>query len=152
MAPRPALVLDRFVPYRLSVAANAVSQLVATAYTSLDGMSNHEWRVLAILADGGGRMSQGDVVQRSRMSKVPVSRAAQSLLERGWIRRSIDADDSRARLLELTAAGRAVYARVVPAALEREHAAIATLSAVERRQLLSLLHKVQVAAEDALDR
>lgn len=149
MARRSSLDLDEFAPYRLSVAANAVSRFVATAYAQIDGMSNHEWRVLAILGDGG-KLGQTEVVERSRMAKVPVSRAVAALQQRGWVRRSTDADDRRARRLELTAAGRRIYERIVPAALEREHAVLAGLTAAERAQLKQLLRRVQQAADAAM--
>ena len=56
--PEPAdaasLQLDAYLPYRLSVASNAVSRLIARAYEGRFGLSVPEWRLLAVLAEGEG--------------------------------------------------------------------------------------------------
>ena len=48
---RSRLRLQDYLPYRLSVAANAVSRLIARAYESQFGLRNAQWRLLAVLAD-----------------------------------------------------------------------------------------------------
>ena len=45
------LILDRFLPYRLSVASNAVSARISNAYRRRFGLKITEWRLLAILAE-----------------------------------------------------------------------------------------------------
>ena len=45
------LRLRDYLPYRLSVAANAVSQLIARAYKEQFGLTVPQWRLLAVLAD-----------------------------------------------------------------------------------------------------
>ena len=47
------LRLQDFLPYRLSVAANAVSRLIARAYERQFGLKNPQWRLLAVLAEEG---------------------------------------------------------------------------------------------------
>jgi hypothetical protein len=46
--PAPALQLDSFLPYRLSVRSNTVSTAIAGAYHERFGLSIPEWRVLCI--------------------------------------------------------------------------------------------------------
>ena len=53
-ANAPALSLDRFLPYRLSVLANTVSAALAGAYASRFGLTIPQWRVIAVLARSPG--------------------------------------------------------------------------------------------------
>ncbi|HEY9219901.1 MAG TPA: MarR family winged helix-turn-helix transcriptional regulator, partial [Phenylobacterium sp.] len=72
------LRLDDYLPYRLSLASNAVSRLIARAYEDRFGLKIPEWRVLCVLAEGGA-VAPGELVARTGMDKVTVSRAAQAL-------------------------------------------------------------------------
>ena len=45
--------LAEFLPYRLSVTSNAVSQRIAQEYRIRWGLSVPEWRVMAVLGDSG---------------------------------------------------------------------------------------------------
>lgn len=42
-------LLDDFLPYQLSTASNAVSDLIASEYKSRFGLKIPEWRVMAVL-------------------------------------------------------------------------------------------------------
>jgi len=146
-----SLTLDEFLPYRLSVAANVVSQRIARVYAEQYGLSTQEWRLIAVLGEDGER-TQLDLVKRTRMEKVPVSRAARSLEERGLIRRATSESDARSRRLSLTAAGRRIYERVTPAALEAEAEVLSELEPGERAVLRSLLERVERTASRTLKR
>ena len=43
------LILEDFLPYRLSILSNTVSTTIAHAYEKRFGLSIPEWRVIAIL-------------------------------------------------------------------------------------------------------
>src|SRR3546814_15071641 len=76
------LELERFLPYRLSVLSNRVSQKIADTYAERFGLAVTEWRVIAVL----GRypdLSAGAVAERTALDKVAVRRAVARLLERG---------------------------------------------------------------------
>ena len=136
------LILERFVPYRLSVLANTVSRAIAREYQARFGLSIPEWRVLAVL----GRfapLAASCVCARTEMDKVRVSRAVARLLEAGLIERRTDPEDRRRRLLSQTRAGADIYRRIVPLALGREAALTEVLSAEELAQLDRLLDKLQ---------
>lgn len=137
----PDLMLDRFLPYRLSFTSNAVSEQIARAYRSLFGLTIPEWRLLAVLAEQAG-MTQQQLGARTGMDKVTVSRAAVALARRGLLARAPHPGDRRSRLLSLTGAGRAMHAQVVPKALGLEAAIFACLSAPERGQLQRLLTRI----------
>lgn len=143
------LKLDDFLPYRLSLASNAVSDAVATAYRKLFGLRIPEWRLVTVLAEGGA-MSQQALCGRTRMDKVTVSRAAIALADRGLIHRAANPGDQRSHLLALTAEGVALYEQVAPKALELERQMFDVFSQAERDQLLAMLKRVEAVA-GALD-
>jgi DNA-binding MarR family transcriptional regulator len=131
MSARNTLELDRFLPYRLSVLSNTVSTAIAGAYHQRFGLTIPEWRVMAVLANTPD-LSAAEVAQRTAMDKVAVSRAVASLLKQKRIARQMARADRRRSLLQLSPAGKRVYAQVVPFALAYERALIAPLSTQER--------------------
>ncbi|MDA4836162.1 MarR family transcriptional regulator, partial [Enterobacter hormaechei] len=96
----PRLVLDEFLPFRLSVTSNLVSGLIARAYQSLFGLSIPEWRLITVVAESGA-ITQQAIGARTRMDKVTVSRAAIALGERGLLARQGNPEDRRSHLLDL---------------------------------------------------
>jgi DNA-binding MarR family transcriptional regulator len=140
-----SLELDDFLPYRLSVASNAVSDVIARAYADLFGLRVPEWRVLAILAQSPGLTPQA-VCARGAMDKITVSRAAQGLLSRSLIVATDNPTDKRSHCLALSQTGIELYRAVVPTALALEQQMLSALSAAEARQLGALLRKVEAAA------
>jgi DNA-binding MarR family transcriptional regulator len=145
-----ALKLDQFLPYRLSIASNAVSDAVATAYRTLFGLRIPEWRLVAVLAEGGA-MSQQALCGRTRMDKVTVSRAAIALVDRGLVERANNPEDQRSHLLTLSKEGWALYEQIAPKAIELERRIFAGFSQAERDQLGLMLERLEAAA-GALDR
>ena len=58
------LTLDTYLPYRLSVASNKVSGLIAKAYETRFSLTIPQWRVLVILSDGTA-LSQKGLIEAS---------------------------------------------------------------------------------------
>jgi DNA-binding MarR family transcriptional regulator len=133
--------LDRFLPYRLSILSNRVSQTIAGAYARRFGLGVTEWRVIAVLGRYPGLSANG-VAARTAMDKVAVSRTVARLLERGLLQRDMHDDDRRRSVLELSRDGYGIYDEVVPVALEYERRLLAPLDAEERTQLDLLLRKL----------
>lgn len=100
--------LEEFLPYRLSVAAESVSRLIARQHLSQTGLSMSEWRLLAAVGRFGV-LSPTVAGERTSMDKVKVSRAATSLVARGLVKQSQDPEDGRGRLLRLTRKGTGLY-------------------------------------------
>lgn len=142
----PKLALDRFLPYRLSVASNAVSDRIAQSYRRRFGLKIPEWRLLAILAELGEATPQALGAQ-TRMDKITVSRAAAALIARGLVSAGRNPADGRSHLLSLTADGTALYREIVPLARTLEQKLFAGFSAAERRLLDDLLRRVEQAAD-----
>src|SRR5690554_6189371 len=139
------LELERFLPYRLSVVSNHISQTIANAYAERFGISITEWRVLAVL----GRypeLSANGVAERTAMDKVAVSRAVARLLQTGLIERETHGSDRRRSVLRLSHAGHRLYDQVVPMALEYERELLAALSAEERALFNHLLNRLDQAS------
>ncbi len=143
------LVLDDFIPFRLSFTSNLVSERVARAYEALFGLTIPQWRLVAVVAETGG-ISQGEIGQRTRMDKVTVSRAAIGLVERGLLGRSDNPGDKRSHLLVLTDAGRALYADVAPKARDLEARIFAGFEPDEIAGFVAMLRRID-AATVALD-
>ena len=81
----PALSLEHFIPYRLSVLANTVSSALAGAYPSRFGLTIPQWRVIAVLARVPG-LSAADVAERrerdaQRGPPVMLARLADEVLD-----------------------------------------------------------------------
>lgn len=139
---QPLLRLDTFLPYRLSVVSNLVSERIAEAYRALFGLSVPEWRVIAVLAEADG-LSQMAIGERTRMDKVGVSRAARALEARGLIARPASSADGRARVLSLTASGDALYRLVAPRAKAMEAEILSGLDPEEVSTLAALLTRIE---------
>jgi DNA-binding MarR family transcriptional regulator len=142
--------LATYLPYRLSVAAHAVSTLVADAYERRFRLPIPQWRVIALLEEHGS-LTQQELVPLSTMDKQMISRAARELLRRGLIRRTDSKTDGRAYMLALTRAGRKLYRQVVPLALAHERMLLKGFSAAQLRQLRGVLVLLEERAHTALD-
>lgn len=140
-----ALKLDAYLPYRLSVASNAVSGLIARAYEDRFGLNIPQWRLICVLAEDGGQ-TQGAIVARTGMDKVTVSRAAQGLLKRRLVARSEHHADGRSHVLALSPEGARLHGEIAPLALAYEAALIAGLAPEEVNLLKRLLGRLQGAA------
>src|SRR5579859_3877069 len=110
------LDLETFLPYRLSVLSERISNAIARVYAKRFGLSIPEWRLIAVLGRFGPLSANG-VAGRTYMDKVRVSRAVQRLLDRGLIERAADTIDRRRSILQLSVDGAVIRAEVAPMAL-----------------------------------
>jgi DNA-binding MarR family transcriptional regulator len=114
-----SLRLDGYLPYRLSVASNAVSRLIARAYEDRFGLTIPQWRLIAVLAEDGP-LTQQAIGARTVMDKVTVSRATQGLVKRRLVERVPHDADGRSHHLALSKAGERLHSEISPVALEYE--------------------------------
>lgn len=140
-AARATLDLEHFLPYRLSILSNRVSQTIAGAYARRFGIGVTEWRVIAVLGRYPGLSANG-VAARTAMDKVAVSRAVARLLARGLLQRDMHGEDRRRSVLQLSDAGHAIYDEVVPLALDCERRLLEALSDEERALLHGLIDRL----------
>jgi DNA-binding MarR family transcriptional regulator len=140
------LDLDTYLPYRLSVASNKVSALIAKAYEARFGLSVPQWRLLVILSQSEA-LSQKEIVERSAMDKVTISRVVAALLGRGLLLRTSRAYDRRVDVLSLSEAGRAIVAEVTPLALGFEASLIGAIGSSQAVALAGMLRILEACAE-----
>jgi DNA-binding MarR family transcriptional regulator len=136
------LRLQEYLPYRLSVAANAVSGLIARGYESRFSLKIPQWRLIAVLADEGP-LTQQSLCGRTIMDKVTVMRAAQGLLRRRLIRRLPNERDGRSHRLQLTATGLRLYRQIVPLALDYQTRLLAGLEPDDVVRLEAMLKRLE---------
>ncbi|MFC3127146.1 MarR family winged helix-turn-helix transcriptional regulator [Pseudoroseomonas globiformis] len=141
------LILQDFLPYRLSVVTEAVSGLFATRYRERFGLSIPEWRVIAVVGQHGNLSTQ-QVIEHTGMDRVRVSRAVIRLADKVLLERRADPRDQRAQLLRLTRQGRATYRGIVPLAREMQAALSSALTPTEQRQLAAILDKIDRRTRD----
>jgi MarR family transcriptional regulator, temperature-dependent positive regulator of motility len=89
-----------------------------------------------------------DVVTLTGIPKNSVSRAVKKLIEIGYLRSQIDAQDGRRALLTLTAAGTRVYLQILPRFRDRQDRMVKVLTAAERAELDRLLNKLVERDDD----
>jgi DNA-binding MarR family transcriptional regulator len=140
---RTPLELEHFLPYRLSILSNRVSQTIAREYQQRFSLSMTEWRVMAVLARFNGEgLSAREVAERTAMDKVAVSRALARLANAGRVSRSTHNGDKRRSVLRLTAKGWKIHDTVAPRARAHEREMLSHLTIEERRVLTHVLDKL----------
>jgi len=145
--PEKTLRLHNFLPYRLSIASNTVSDVISRAYAKLFGLSVPEWRLVAVLAETHG-LTQQEIGKRTKMDKVTVSRAAIALSHRGLIVRTPNSSDGRSHRLSLSDQGAELYRRVAPHALALEARIFDTIDPDELSRFSATLEKITRTAEN----
>ena len=134
MVKPAALDLDRFLPYRLDILAEAVSRALSRLYKDTYGLAVPEWRVLAHLGQYAPITAKA-IAGHSRMHKTKVSRAVAELERLGFVHRSDSNQDRREEPLSLTQKGKAAYDELAPKAADFARHLLDDLSAAERKAL-----------------
>jgi DNA-binding MarR family transcriptional regulator len=145
--PKELLVLEEFLPYRLSILSNRVSRAIAARYAKAFDLTIPEWRIIAVLGRTPG-LTAKDIAEATEMDKVAVSRAVARLTASRRVAAAYDPDDARRQLLSLTREGESVHARIAPIALASEQRLLASLNARERAELDALLDRLLIAARE----
>lgn len=138
------LTLGDFLPYRLSVLSNTISQDIADIYDREFGLDIRQWRVMAVVGETPGT-SASEVTTRTAMDKVAVSRAVAGLIDLGYLTREPAPDDGRRSQLHLTIVGQGIYDQIVPLALQYERDLLARLDADDVKQLEGLMTRLAAA-------
>jgi DNA-binding MarR family transcriptional regulator len=139
--------LEDFIPYKLAVVANRVSQSVSKLFESEFNIQIPEWRILMALY-AYGSLVFNELVDRTSMDKARVSRAQRRLADLGMIATTDDPGDRRKLILALTAKGRKMCTDILPKAAEREHWLLAVLTHAEHRQLDVILDKLMQRSQE----
>ena len=138
------LILDEFAPYRIVALGHAISGRLARAYRD-ENITIPEWRVLAVIGEAS-EVAARDVVKRTPMDKMTVSRAVASLEQKGFVGRAPDKKDRRVSMLSLSPEGRSVFDRVAALALDFEESLLSTLEPDEAAAFRLALEKLEAQA------
>ena len=125
----------------LIAAANKSSRGASRALLRSFGIGLVEWRVLRMLAVEG-QSAATRLCAELDLDKAAVSRSLSTLEQLGCISRAPDARDARTRRLGLTAAGSALYRRIVKVADARERGLFAGFNPEEITTLTGLLDRL----------
>ena len=151
--PLPALprmaqprALGDLLLYRLSRLSGAASLPAVRLCEGRYGITRREWRMLALLAEGGS-MHPSDLAVQAQLDRARTSRALSALVAKGWVRRTVQASDQRYAHVALTDTGRRLHAQLFPdiAGLNRE--LLSVLPAEEIAALDATLQRLQAQAE-----
>ena len=146
--PENAFELEKFLPYRLSVLTNTISQGIAAAYRDRFDINTTEWRVLAVIGHYPG-LTASDVVERTAMDKVAISRAVKSMEEKNLLERIPDDRDRRRNRLFLTPGkGRQILAEIIPQAREFELRMLDSLRRSDRQSLDRIIETLSAYLRD----
>jgi len=107
----PHIILDDFWPYQTVVLADQISRYTLSIVRAEANLNLSQWRVLAAVAEEPGRTA-AQVTAITPMDKTIVSRAVNSLIALGLIKKISDISDKRRSSLSTTAAGQDVYVKV----------------------------------------
>ncbi|MGB8715285.1 MAG: MarR family winged helix-turn-helix transcriptional regulator [Rhodanobacteraceae bacterium] len=135
------LELERFLPYRLSILSNQISQAIASEYQDRFDLSMTEWRVMAVLARFAAQSAR-EVAEHTAMDKVAVSRALAKLVAAGRVDRQRHNEDRRRSVLHLSEEGWRIHDTVAPLARQHETRMLAELSDGEIDTLARILDKL----------
>ena len=133
MTRHAPLELEGFLPYRLSILTNRISQSIAREYQERFGLTATEWRIIAVLARHDGE------------DLVAISRALARLVAAGRVLRRTHHGDKRRSMLRLSAAGWKVHDAVAPRARAHERNVLGRLTEEERAWLDRILDKLSAS-------
>lgn len=133
--------LDRSLTYRLHLLHKVSDHESHQAYLQGVGLSLSEARCLATIGSFQP-MSIMDLADKGNLNKGQASRAAQSLVDRGWIEKKNNPNDGRGVTLSLTASGKKLWRQTMALIDARNQTIFACLSTAERNTLSALLDRL----------
>ncbi len=133
--------LEDFIPYKLSVVANRLSQSIGRLFETKFNIQVPEWRILMALY-AYDALVFNEVVDRTSMDKARVSRAQRRLVDLQLITSVNDPTDGRKIILALTAKGEKMCGDILPEAAKQEAWYLAALDENEQKQLDVTLDKL----------
>lgn len=105
-----------------------------------------QFGALSVISQTPG-LDQATLANRIAYDRVTIGGVVDRLCQKGYVARTVNPEDRRARLLELTESGEAALARVTPVVVDLQTDILAGLSASERSTFVELLKKLTGAAD-----
>ena len=116
------------------------------------GLSETAYWIMYALEVSGGSVTQRQIADDFSYSKQTVNSSLKTLAARGLVELAPAADDRRAKLVSLTAAGRAFADERIRPAVAAEDRAFTSLAPAERAELIRLVRAYASAIDAELAR
>jgi DNA-binding MarR family transcriptional regulator len=141
-AREPGEFLETF-----SALSRSLRAVASDAYASFE-VGGTQAKFLRYIGRQDG-ISQAELARATRTDPALTGRALETLVERGWVRRSRSAEDRRQYVLELSASGQRVCKRVEQARARIAGQVVAALDARDLDDFERIVKKVVTALGDA---
>ncbi len=138
---RFAMSLDRSFTYRLHLLSKLTDRVSQHAYREENGLSISDGRCLATIGSFEP-LSIMDLALQANLNKGQASRAAQALVDLGYVSKEDRPDDGRGVVLTLTPAGRGMWERTMDVIRQRNEQICSCLNPNERQTLSALLDRL----------
>ena len=125
--------------------SRCIRAVIAQAYAALD-LGPTQAKFLRHVGQAG-RMSQAELARATETDPTLTGRALETLVERGWVRRTRSDVDRRQYVLELSAAGRRARAKVEAARSQVATRIVAALDDRDRADFDRIADKVLAALD-----
>ena len=141
---KPFRSLQEQLVLNLMLTTRVVEESWAQYLKRAEGISPSQYNILRILRGARPKAARiSDIADRMVTRDPDVTRLVDRLIKQGLARRERDSDDRRVVLVEITAAGLALLARLDGPAGESTDAAMAGLKPQQLRTLDTLLNEVR---------
>ena len=140
--------LDRTLTYRLHLLHKLTDVESQRAYVADAGLSMSDGRCLTAVGSFAP-LSVNDLAQKANLTKGQASRAAQSLVDQGLVRKVASPTDGRGVILTLTLEGEAAWRGAMQVVARRNQDIFGALSSAEREQLSVLFDRLIGQAQAA---
>jgi DNA-binding MarR family transcriptional regulator len=110
------------------------------------GLTRAQWLIIARLHRRPG-LSQSEIADLLEIEKAPAGRLIERMEAKNWLQRRSDDRDRRINRLYLTSKGNRLHEAIWPIAEATVDAALADLSAEERRRLSGLMARVKLTLQ-----
>ena len=133
--------LDRSFTYRLHLLHKASDQHSHALYVQALGLSLSEARSLAAIG-AFQPMSIMALADKGNLNKSQASRAAQILVDKGWVRKTEHPSDGRGVALSLSPEGHKLWKKTMALIAQRNDEIVGCLNAQEQATLSRLLDRL----------
>jgi DNA-binding MarR family transcriptional regulator len=127
--------LEAFLPFRLNLLAQEISQSLSEIYAARFNLDIPQWRILANLASRG-EMTAQEIAFITFSHKSTISRAVAELEARNLIERTTSTKDKRAFAMRVTTHGEKLFEQLLPLVLAFEKDVLKKLKSSEQKMLL----------------
>jgi len=134
-------VLDESVFFKLVRVVNLTARPFNEGIGRRHQLSLSDWRVMTVVGSHPG-CAAADVVARTGMDKMSVSRAIASLTRQQRVLRKPDPADGRRTLLRLSATGQRLFEALSISAWARERQLFGSVSEADQAQLAAILDRL----------